>query len=155
MRQRMLKRFVCLLMVCVMMIPKAELQAKTVKKDGSYYTWARTSGVDEYNLGLDYHLKKAIFKGNKVTTYGNFVLQKKLSVSPDDGKKIKAKKRTFKIAKSCTYWDGFGVPDDLTKLTKKQFIKRLQGSLGYEETATCFVVQVKHGKVVKMLLGQA
>lgn len=152
MRQRTI--VFCLLMVCIMMFPKAELQAKTVKKDGCYYTWARMVGTDEYDLGLDLHLKEGVFWGKKVTTYGNFTCQKKLSVS-GKGKKLKVKKRTFKVSKSCTYWDGFGVPDDKERLTRNQFIKRLQGAFGYEETATCFVIQVKKGKVVKMLLGQA
>lgn len=154
MKKFRIRLFFCLLMVCAVMLTKAESQAKTVRKNGSYYTWARTVGTDKYDLGLNLHLKKAVFKRKKVITYGNFNLQKRLSVT-GNGKKLKAKKRTFKMSKKCTYWDGFGVPDDKEKLTKTQFIKRLQAGFEYEETATCFVIQVKHGKVVKMLIGQA
>lgn len=122
--------------------------AKTVKKGGYYYTVAQKTRGSEYGDGL--YVKKVEISGNKITTYGNFSYGK----NEWGGKKIKCEKRTFIISPKCSYWDDWGVPSGKSKIKKSAFFKMLKADSKLIDSPTCFIMQVKEGIVIKMMLGQ-
>lgn len=123
-------------------------QAETVKKSGNYYTIVQ---VNEPSYGGAY-IKKVKVKGNKITTYGSFFTGKE--ALDGRGKKMKIKKRTFKLSKKCKFIDGYNVPGGEKKISKKNALKKLKEKI-YVDSPTCCVFKVKKGKVVKIMFGQA
>lgn len=137
-----------LLMFSVVQFSNMSANAKTVRKDGYYYTVIQKKSTIIY--GSDLYIKKVKIKGNRITTYGSYSYGKQ----EWGGKTISPKKRTFKISANCTFWDDWGVPTGMSRMNKKnlyQFLKRV--SL-LNDTGQCLIMKVKHGKVVKMMLGQ-
>lgn len=139
---------VIVLVLLLTLISDKAVSAKTVRKDGYYYTMAQKAVNGVY--GSDLYIKKVKIKGNKITTYGNFTYGK----NEWGGKKIKTQKRTFIVSGKCSYWDDWGVPDGKKRIKKKRFIKTLKSCSSFADTGECFIIQVKNGKVRKMMLGQ-
>lgn len=143
---------VCLILVASLAIGGTKLSAKTIRKSGCYHTAAVKNWKNsEYNLGPV--LKKVKFKGNKVITYGSYNYRKKTN-NYSGQKKLKKKKRTFKIASNCVYREGAWTPGGEHSVTKKHFKNELKKYMKWNTPCADFEIVVKKGKVVKMLLGQ-
>ena len=137
------------LVISVFMVSESDVNAKTVKKSGYYYTVLQGK---KSKYGDNIYIKKFKIKGNKIITYGNFEYGK----SEPTGKIIKFRKRTFVLSKKCKYMDGWGVPYGKKKISKKEAMRLLK--VYYQPgdmSATCCIFKVKKGKVVKFMMGQA
>lgn len=136
------------LVISVFMVSERDVNAKTVKKSGYYYTVLRGKKSKGYNI----YIKKIEIKGNKIITYGTFEYGK----SEPTGKTIKSRKRTFVLSKKCKYMEGWGIPGGKKKISKKEAMRLLK--FYYQpgdDSATCCIFKVKNGKVVKFMMGQS
>ena len=126
----------------------SDVYAKNAKKDG-YYSTVIQSNKPTYDY--EYIKKVKVYK-NKIITYGSFCYGNKIW----SGKRIKEKKRKFKLSKKCKYIDGYGVPGGYHKISKKEAMSYFKGNLyyPYDSPIRC-IIKVKKGKVVKLMFGQS
>lgn len=145
-----------LVMLSSIMVMDENVEAKTVKKRGIYHTAA----IKNYSKS-DYYfmpktspvLKKIKITKNKITTYGSFQFRKS-EKDYTNNKYIGKSKRTFKVSKKCTYWDGAWTPGGEYRVSKKVFYANLKSLVKRNIPVADFEMQVKNGKVVKMMMGQ-
>lgn len=136
------------LILSVIATSNLAVSAKTVRKNGYYYTITQKTYTSEYGENL--YTRKVKIIGNRIITYGNFSYGKKQW----GGRKIKAQKRTFIISPKCTYWDDWGVPTGMSRMKKRKLLSCVKSLSKMSDTGQCFIMKVKHGKVVKMMVGQ-
>ena len=148
-----MKKALCLvlsitLVLSMVAVSSDKVSAKRVRK-GGYYSAVLQQHKPSYGGA---YIKKVKVGGNKVTTYGNFTLGKKIW----SGKKIKKMKRTFVLSASCKYIDGYGVPGGQRRITKAKAFKNLkQIKMFKNDSPTVCIFLVKGGKVVKLMFGQS
>ena len=122
-------------------------EAKTVKKSGWYETAAVKKNYSGYSMGV---LKKFKLRGRKLITYGGF------AYSNNSGayKRLKAKKRVFKLSSKCKYiFTAF--PSKYNKrVSKKKLFKRVRKSMKRRTTSEGIYIRVKNGKVTRIDYGQ-
>ena len=133
------------LVLSVFTISDNTVSAKTVKKKGVYTTATvkNSSSMMGYSRPL---IKKIKVSGNKITTYGSFYYGKNNTAV---AKKIKRKKRTFKIAKTCKYVLG-AAPARVQRVSKKSLISRVKRNIKSNIDCENLELTVKNGKVIKM-----
>ena len=141
------------LILSIIAIYDNTVSAKTIKKKGYYHT-AAVKNWNNSDYGGGPVLKKYKFKGNKITTYGSFAYSKKAKAYYKNTKKLKKKKRTFKISPKCVYKSGAWTPGGEHSVTKKAFKSELKMYMDWNTPCADFEIVVKNGVVVKMLLGQ-
>lgn len=140
---------VIVLMLSLTLMPDTAASAKTVRKSGYYYTIDQKTYTSMYGESL--YIGNVKVSGNRITTYGNFSYGKK----EWGGKKIKTQKRTFIISPKCSYWNDWGVPSGMSRMKKANLLRSVKDCSKMEDTGQCFIMKVKNGKVVKMMIGQA
>ncbi len=148
----MKKKILCLLIIMTVItsfaIPASNVQAERVKKAGYYYTLAQQKtpkAIIRINYGKLY-LKKIRIKGNKIVDYGNFDYKKTLNKRK--WKRLKPKKRVFRLANNCKYYNYSD------KMSKREFLKDLKGLSKALDSCVSLIIRVKKGKVVEMKYDQ-
>ncbi len=98
----MIKRLIAVALVCITMsaVFCFPTQAKTFKKNGSYYCYLNTK--DDKNEQFDSFAKKLVFKKKSFTTYGTMHYTKPGDVY--SSKIYKVAKRTYKISPKCKFY---------------------------------------------------
>lgn len=144
----MIKKILCLLIMVVLTvsftITDSNVQASRVKKDGYYYTIAQKKtpkSIIRVNYGKLY-LKKVSYKGNKIVDYGNFDYKKNLN--NEKWKRLKPKKRVFRIASNCKCYNYS------EKMSKRKFLKELKDMSKALDSCIGLIIYVKKGKVIEM-----